>query len=80
MGWNVVTSLLLVSDVVVLGILNSVKSVTNYTLTKYVPENLIGVIVIVVMGIMPGLGGIIGTEETTARRSDCGQRSTHSSG
>jgi hypothetical protein len=61
MGWNVVTSLLLVSDVVVLGILNSVESVTNYTLTKYVPENLIGVIVIIVMGIMPGLGGIIGT-------------------
>ena len=61
MGWNLVTSLLLVSDVVVLGILNSVESVTNYTLTKYVPENLIGVIVIVVMGIMPGLGGIIGT-------------------
>ncbi len=61
MGWNLVTSLLLVSDVVVLGVLNSVESVTNYTLTKYVPENLIGVIVIVVMGIMPGLGGIIGT-------------------
>jgi len=61
MGWNLVTSLLLVSDVVVLGVLNSVESVTNYTLTKYVPENLIGVIVIVVMGIMPGLGGIVGT-------------------
>ncbi len=61
MGWNLVTSLLLVSDVVVLGVLNSVESVTNYTLTKYVPENLIGVIVIVIFGIMPGLGGIIGT-------------------
>lgn len=61
MGWNLVTSLLLVSDVVVLGLLNSVESVTNYALTKYVPENLIGVIVIVVFGIMPGLGGIIGT-------------------
>ena len=61
MGWNLVTSLLLVSDVVVLGVLNSIESVTNYALTKYVPENLIGVIVIVVMGIMPGLGGIIGT-------------------
>ena len=61
MGWNLVTSLLLVSDVVVLGLLNSVESVTNYALTKYVPESLIGVIVIVVFGIMPGLGGIIGT-------------------
>lgn len=65
MGWNLVTSLLLVSDVVVLGVLNSVESVTNYTLTKYVPENLIGVIVIIVMGIMPGLGGIVGTGDHT---------------
>lgn len=61
MGWNLVTSLLLASDVVVLGLLNSVESVTNYSLTKYVPETLIGVIVIVVFGIMPGLGSIIGT-------------------
>jgi hypothetical protein len=61
MGWNLVTSLLLVSDVVVLGVLESVESVTNYTLTKYVPENLIGIIVIVVIGIIPGLGKIVGT-------------------
>jgi O-antigen/teichoic acid export membrane protein len=61
MGWNLVTSLLLASDVVVLGVLNSVESVTNYTLTKYVPETLIGVIVIIVFGIVPGLGSIIGT-------------------
>ena len=61
MGWNLVTSLLLVSDVVVLGLLNSIESVTNYALTKYVPETLIGVIVIIVFGIMPGLVGIIGT-------------------
>jgi O-antigen/teichoic acid export membrane protein len=61
MGWNLVTSLLLASDVVVLGLLNSVESVTNYTLTKYAPETLIGAIVIIVFGIVPGLGGIIGT-------------------
>ena len=61
MGWNLVTSLLLASDVVVLGLLNSVESVTNYTLTKYVPETMIGVIVIIIFGILPGLGGIIGT-------------------
>lgn len=60
MGWNLVTSLLLASDVVVLGLLNSVESVTNYTLTKYVPETLIGAVVIIVFGIIPGLGGIIG--------------------
>ncbi|MBI5944529.1 MAG: oligosaccharide flippase family protein [Chloroflexi bacterium] len=61
MGWNLVTTLLLASDVVVLGLLNSVESVTNYSLTKYVPETLIGVIVIILFGIMPGLGSIIGT-------------------
>lgn len=63
MGWNLVTSLLLASDVVVLGLLNSVESVTSYTLTKYVPETLIGIIVVVVFGIMPGLGRIIGTRD-----------------
>jgi len=63
MGWNLVTSLLLSGDVVVLGLLNSVYSVTNYTLTKYVPETLIGIIVIIVFGIMPGLGSIVGTGE-----------------
>ena len=61
MGWNLVTTLLLASDVVVLGLLNSVESVTNYSLTKYVPETLIGVIIIIIFGIMPGLGSIIGT-------------------
>ena len=39
MGWNLVTTLLLASDIVVLGLLNSVESVTNYSLTKYVPKN-----------------------------------------
>ena len=61
MLWNLVTSLLLASDIVVLGLFNSVESVTDYSLTKYVPETLIGVIVIIVFGIMPGLGSIIGT-------------------
>jgi O-antigen/teichoic acid export membrane protein len=61
MAWNLVTSLFLASDVVVLGLLGSVESVTNYSLTKYVPETLIGVIVIIVFGISPGLGGIIGS-------------------
>jgi O-antigen/teichoic acid export membrane protein len=61
MAWNLVTTLMLASDVVVLGLLNSVQSVTNYSLTKYAPEMLIGVIVIIVFGITPGLGGIVGS-------------------
>ena len=62
MLWNLVTSLLLDSDVVVLGLLSSVESVTNYTLTKYVPETAVGVVVIIVFGIIPGLGAIVGTK------------------
>jgi hypothetical protein len=63
MGWNAVTTLMLASDVVILGMLNSVESVTDYSLTKYVPETLIGIIVIVIFGVMPGLGSIIGAGE-----------------
>jgi O-antigen/teichoic acid export membrane protein len=59
-GWNLVTSFIIATDVVVLGLFNSVASVTNYTLTKYVPEMLISIVAIVVFGITPGLGGIIG--------------------
>jgi O-antigen/teichoic acid export membrane protein len=63
MAWNLITSLLLASDVVVLGLFGSVESVTKYTLTKYVPETLMGVIVITVFGITPGLGGIVGSKD-----------------
>ena len=59
--WSVVNQLMMASDVVVLGILGSVESVTIYTLTKYVPETLIGFVANVVFGITPGLGGIIGS-------------------
>ncbi len=61
LGWNLVTSLLLASDVVVLGFFNSISSVTNYTLTKYVPEMMISIIANIIFAIMPGLGGIIGS-------------------
>jgi O-antigen/teichoic acid export membrane protein len=61
LGWNLVTSLLLASDVVVLGLFHSIESVTNYTITKYVPEMMISIIANLVFAIMPGLGGIIGS-------------------
>lgn len=61
MLWNLVNKLMMASDVVVLGLLNSVQSVTNYTLTKYAPETTINVIAIAVFSILPGLGGIIGS-------------------
>ena len=80
MGWNLVTTLLLASDVVVLGLLNSVESVTNYSLTKYVPETLIGVIVIIIFGILPGLGSIVGTGDYEKAIRICAMRSIHLSG
>ncbi len=63
LGWNLVMNLLSASDVVVLGFLHSVESVTSYSLTKYAPETLISVIAIIVFGIIPGLGGIIGSRD-----------------
>ena len=61
LGWNLIMKLMAASDVVMLGILNSLEMVTIYTLTKYVPETLIDFVAIVVLGITPGLGGIIGS-------------------
>jgi O-antigen/teichoic acid export membrane protein len=60
MGWNLIMILMTASDVILLGILDSVESVTNYSLTKYAPETLISMVAIMVFGIAPGLGGIIG--------------------
>ena len=61
LSWNLVTSLLLASDVVVLGLFESIISVTNYSLTKYVPEMMISIIANIVFAIMPGLGRIVGS-------------------
>lgn len=61
MGWNLIMNLMTASDVVLLGMLNSVESVTAYTLTKYAPETLISLVAIVAFAIAPGLGGIIGS-------------------
>ncbi|MGH7491210.1 MAG: lipopolysaccharide biosynthesis protein [bacterium] len=58
--WNLVMKLMRASDVVVLGTLGSVESVTTYSLTKYVPESIISFVAIVVFGITPGLGKLVG--------------------
>ncbi len=58
--WRLVMQLMMSSDVIVLGLLHRVEDVTTYTLTKYVPETMISLVAIVMMGITPGLGGVIG--------------------
>lgn len=59
--WNLIMKLMLAGDVVVLGTLDSVESVTAYALTKYAPETLISIVAIMVFGMTPGLGGLIGS-------------------
>lgn len=58
--WRLVMQLMLASDIFLLGLFASVDLVTNYSLTKYLPETLVSLIAMVVFGIAPGLGGIIG--------------------
>jgi O-antigen/teichoic acid export membrane protein len=60
LAWNLVLQLLKAGDVVVLGIFDSAELVTHYSLTRYIPETIIGVVAIIVFGITPGLGGIVG--------------------
>jgi hypothetical protein len=59
--WNLIMKLMTASDVIVLGLLNSVESVTSYTLTKYAPETVVAVVATVVFGVIPGLGSSIGS-------------------
>jgi O-antigen/teichoic acid export membrane protein len=61
--WNLVMQLLRGSDVVVLGIAGAAELVTVYTLSRYVPEAIFGAVAIVIAGIMPGLGGLIGAAD-----------------
>lgn len=61
LAWSVIMKLLQASDVVILGMFASPELVTVYSITKEVPEVVISVIAIVVFGILPGLGGIIGS-------------------
>jgi O-antigen/teichoic acid export membrane protein len=61
--WNLVMQLMRASDVVVLGIAGTPEAVTVYTLSRYVPEAIFGAVAIMVSGIMPGLGGLIGARD-----------------
>ncbi len=61
LAWSLVMQLLKAGDMVILGIFDSAELVTRYSLTRYIPETIIGVIAIVVFGITPGLGGVIGS-------------------
>ena len=61
LGWNLIMNLMMASDVVLLGVLDSVGAVTDYSLSKMAPETVITIVAIVAFGIAPGLGSIIGS-------------------
>jgi O-antigen/teichoic acid export membrane protein len=63
LAWNLVLQLLKAGDVIILGIFGSAQLVAHYSLTRYIPETVIGLIAIVVFGITPGLGGVIGRRD-----------------
>lgn len=60
LAWNLVSQLFKAGDVIILGVFDSAEMVSRYSLTRYIPEIIIGVVAIIVFGITPGLGGIIG--------------------
>lgn len=67
-GWRLVQQAMMASDIVVLGLLDSVTIVTIYSLTKFGPDALTNLLVTMVGGILPGLGGVIGAGELEKAR------------
>jgi O-antigen/teichoic acid export membrane protein len=61
LAWNLIMNLMTASDVGIQGVLVSVQTVTDYSLSKYAAETLISIVAIMAFGIAPGLGGIIGS-------------------
>jgi O-antigen/teichoic acid export membrane protein len=59
--WNLVMTIMLASDVVVLGVVGSPALVTTYTLARYIPQAITVAVSAVIVSIMPGLGGLIGS-------------------
>jgi O-antigen/teichoic acid export membrane protein len=58
--WKLVMQAMLAGDVVVLGVVDSVESVTTYTLTRFAPEAVLAGVAVLVGGLSPGLGGLVG--------------------
>ena len=61
--WNLVTRVMMGSDVVVLGIFGSASAATTYTLTRFVPLTITVAVTSLITAIMPGLGGLVGAGE-----------------
>lgn len=69
LAWNLVMRLMRATDVVVLGVFGSPELVTMYTLTRYAPETVVFIVATLAQGVIPGLGGIVGSgDKARARR------------
>ena len=67
-------TVMLASDVVVLGIRGSPTLVTTYTLARFVPQAIVVAVATIIFAIMPGLGGLVGAGDLPARDQDPGTR------
>lgn len=69
MVWSFVVQMSMTGDVILLGVFSTPELVTTYTITKYVPQMVVTMVVIVVAAITPGLGGIIGQNQLDRARA-----------
>ena len=67
--WNLVMRAMRAGDVIVLGIAGSAALVTSYSLTRFLPEAVTSGIAIGISGVMPGLGGLVGSREFAKAKS-----------
>ena len=63
MGWFLIYQLLLSSDLVLLGLLAPPDQVAIYSLNKYAPEVAISLVIMMLGGVIPGMGVIIGKKD-----------------
>ncbi len=68
MAWNLIIQLMTSSDVIILGLINSVESITYYAISKFAPETIVTLVSMMVIGVLPGLGGIIGSGDLKKAR------------
>lgn len=61
--WKLVMQGMLAGDVLVLGVVGSVESVTVYTMTSFAPGAILALTRLLIAGVAPGLGGLVGAED-----------------
>ncbi len=61
--WKLVMQAMLAGDVLVLGVVDSVESVTLYAMTSFAPGAILAVTRLLIAGVAPGLGGLVGADD-----------------